>query len=432
MNVNFIKPLFTSIGLCISCTSYALSLDEALDQAIGYDKKYAAAIFEARSAEYLPTIGKSGLLPKLSISGFQASNDLTQTGADIFSNPNTSTQSYTAKSLTGQLTQPLFNLAAVATYLQSKKQEKAAQEKLAIDLNDLKIKVIDAYCSLAAAKAAYLETAKELGALQGQENILLSKHLAGASSATDVEEVRYAKLLTQATLEDASNALNQSKIDLEILTGRSISNTEPLITPPIFLPEKKSLEEFLQLANENNPKISQQKSLYESASYENKKNKAAYLPTIDIVGYQSYQNSNTLSTVGQKSAQGYLGLQLNIPISTGGETFGKERQSALYEESQRLMVESVANDVKASVEKMYFQAKILAEKQRTLKSQIHSAEQLYLSFAKQRDLGLKSTYDLLVATRRKFQSERDFVKSLYEEIGILKKLEVTVGYRQQP
>ena len=44
-----------------------------------------------------------------------------------------------------------------------------------------------------------------------------------------------------------------------------------------------------------------------------------------------------------------------------------------------------------------------------------------------REMGLKSTYDLLVATRRKFQSERDLAKTGYERIQALKKLEVVVG-----
>jgi len=405
----------------------ALTFDEALDLAIGYDKKYAAAIFEARSSEYLPTIARAGLMPKLSISGFQANNNLTQTGSDVFGNVTTTPQNYTAKSLTGQLTQPLINLAAIAAYLQSKKQEKAAQQKLMVDLNELKTKVIEAYCALAAAKEVHLDTAKELGTLIDQEQIVSAKQKMGAASHTDLEEVIYAKLQTQATLDDANNALMQAKIDLETLTGQTIAPNESLALPAIYLSPTKKLDELLSIAKESNPKILYQQGAHESAQYEQKKNQAAYAPTVDIVGYQGYQNSNTLSTVGQKSAQGYLGLQLNIPISTGGETYGKERQAAFYAESQRLLIESETNEVQAQVKKLYSQAHIATEKFATLKAQTASAQQLYLSFVKQRELGLKSTYDLLIATRRKYQSERDLAKTKYERIGALKKLEVTVG-----
>jgi len=423
------RPISWLACICLGVMSQAdaLSLDGALDAAIGYDKKYASAIFEARSAQYLPTIARAGLLPKLSVTGFQANNNLTQTGANAFGSASTTQQNYTAKSYAGQLTQPLLNLAAITGYLQSKKQEKAAQQKLAINLNELKTKVIEAYCALASAQEVYLDTAKELRTLIDQEKIVSTKQKAGAASTTDLEEVIYAKLQTQATLDDANNALMQAKIDLETLTGQAIARNEPLELPVVYLSHTKKLDELLSIAKESNPKILYQQSNYQSALYEQKKNQAGYAPTIDIVGYQAYQNSNTISTVGQKSAQGYLGLQLNIPISTGGDTYGKERQAAFYAQSQRLLVESEADEVQASVKKMYSQSQIATEKLTTLQAQTRSAEQLYLSFVKQRELGLKSTYDLLIATRRKFQSERDLAKTKYERIGSLKKLEVIVS-----
>jgi len=42
-------------------------------------------------------------------------------------------------------------------------------------------------------------------------------------------------------------------------------------------------------------------------------------------------------------------------------------------------------------------------------------------------LGLKSTYDLLIATRKKFQSEKDLLKTKYEYIQAIKKLEILVS-----
>ena len=424
MSVNY---WMTCFGLCLTSQAFGLTYDQALDQAIGYDKKYASAILEARSAEYLPTIARAGLLPKLTMTGFQANNNLTQTGSNMVGNISTTTQNYTAKSYVGQLTQPLINLAAIASYLQSTKQEKAAQQKLGMELNDLKNKVIEAYCSLASAQEAYADTAKELGTLIKQEKILIGKQLGGASSKTDVDEITYAKLQTQANLDDAKSTVLQAKISLEILMGESIAIEDALTAPQIYLALGRGLSALIDDAKETNPKIGYQQGNYESALYENKKNKAAYTPTVDIVAYQGYQNSNSLSTVGQKSIQGYLGLQLNIPLFTGGETYGKDRQSAFYAESQRLLLESETNDVEASVRKLYSQAKISDQKLSTLMAQTHIADRLYLSFLKQHELGLKSTYDLLVTTRRKFQSERELSKTMYERIQALKKLEVMVG-----
>lgn len=411
-------------GLCFASVTHALTLDQALDLAVGYDKKYASAIYEARSAEYLPTIGRSGLLPKVSLTGFQAGNRLTQTQANPLGDPTTTQQNYTSQSYAAQLTQPLLNLAAIASYLQSAEQEKAAQHKLGIEFNELKTKVIDAYCALATAQEVYINTANELTSFSEQEKIVNAKQLAGAASKTDLEEVVYAKLQTQVGLNEANNDLLQAKIALENLVGIDLTPTEPMIMPQSLISPSTKLHFLLINAKDANPKILYQREASKSADYEHQKNKAAHLPTVDIVGFQGYQNSNTISTVGQKSQQSYLGLQLNLPLITGGETYGKERQSAFYAQSQRLLLESEINNTQDLVKKLYTQVQTSNEKLSTLKSQIQTADRLYMSMAKQQELGVKSAYDLTLATRRKFQSERELSRSKYEQIQALKKLEV--------
>jgi len=406
--------------------AYALTFDQALDQAIGYDKKYASAIYDARSAEYLTVVGRAGLLPKITLTGFQANNNLTQNQPGVFGGVSTTQQNYTAQSYAAQLTQPLLNLSAIASYLQSSNQERAAQQKLRIELNDLKYKVIDGYCSLALAQESYSDTAKELNALIVQEKIVIARQLAGVSSKTDIEEVDYALLQTRANLDDAKNALIQAKIGLEKLIGTRLSIRELLEVPQVNLPIDINLGDLINSVKSTSPKILYQKNNLEVAIYENKKNKGAYVPNVDVVAYQGYQNSNSLSTIGQKSAQGYIGLQLNIPLITGGETYGKERQSAFNVESQRMLLESEINDAEELVKKQYFQVKSSNEKLLTLRYQVQVADRLYVSFLKQKELGLKSTYDLLIATRRKFQSERDLNKSKYEQIQAVRKLEITM------
>lgn len=412
------------LGLCFASLVDALTLDQALDLAVGYDKKYASAIFEARSAEYLPTIGRSGLLPKVSLTGFQAGNRLTQTQAGSLGDPTTTQQNYTAQSYAAQLTQPLFNLAAIASYLQSTVQEKASQHKLGMEFNDLRIKVIEAYCTLASAQEIFANTENELISFLEQEKIVNIKRLAGAASKTDLEEVVYAKLQAQAGLNEANNNVLQAKIVLENLLGIDLIASQPMIMPQSVISPNTQLHALLASAREANPKILFQREIAKSADYDHQKNKAAHTPTLDIVGFQGYQNSNTISTVGQKAKQSYLGLQLNLPLLTGGEAYGKERQSAFYAQSQRTLLESEINNTQELVKKLYTQVQTSNENLSTLKSQVQAADRIYMSMAKQQELGLKSTYDLTLATRRKFQSQRELSRSKYEQIQALKKLEV--------
>lgn len=419
--------LLTALWFTLAANVRAMTYGEALGQAVGYDKKYAAAIYEAQSSEYLPVIGRAGLLPKLSLSGFQASNALTQSNQDFFGNPATSTQHYLSQSFAAQLTQPLINLAALASYLQSKSQESASQQKLVLSFHELASNVAEAYYGLASARESYAYTQKELKSLDDQERIVYARRLNGVASNTDIEEVRYAKMQTLAALDEAYNEVEQTRITLEKLLGLRLADSESLQLTVKDASLREKLDTLLAAGIDRNPKILYQKQIYESALLEQKKNQGAYAPTLDLTGYQGYQNSNTLSTIGQKSKQGYLGLQLNIPMFDGGETYGKERQSALYAESQRMELLSEIDNVTEGIKKAYTQAKSSTEKLRSQREQLSAADFLYKSFREQRLLGLKSTYDLLAAARRKFQSEREIAKTMHERALALKRLEILIG-----
>lgn len=413
--------------LVLTTRVMAMTYGEALGQAVGHDKQYAAAIYEAQSSEYLPVIGRAGLLPKLSLSGFQASNALTQANQDFLGNPNTSSQRYLAQSLAGQLTQPLINLAALAAYLQSKSQASASQQKLAISFSELASNVAGAYYGLASARESYAYTKKEVKNFDDQERVIHVRRLNGAASSADLEEIRYAKMQALVTLDEVRNDIEQASISLEKLLGRKIADSEILQLPAKDDIIKEKLETLMATGIERNPKILYQKQMHESARLEHKKNQASYAPTLDLVGYQGYQNSNTLSTIGQKSKQGYLGLQFNVPIFDGGEAYGKERQSALFVESQRMVLESEIGNVVEGIKKAYTQAKISSEKLNTLRQQLSSANFLYKSFQEQNALGLKSTYELLSVARKKFQCEREIAKTTYEKALAIKHLEIMIN-----
>lgn len=424
MNAKIIGVAFLFL---LAKSSSALTYEQALDKAIGYDKKYASAVLEQKSSDYLSTIARASLLAKVSINGFQAVNRLNQRQADIFGNPNTTSLNYGSQSYTAQITQPLINLAAIANYIGSNRQEEAQRAKLAIAFNDLAINVANAYATLGAAKETLFYSKKELETLENQEKIVTARKREGISSQSDIEEVLYSKAQAKVSLDEATNALVQAQITLEKLTGEMMPANEPIS----FIVSQKiiqhSLGDLIELAKSGNPRIIYQQKNYETANYEHERNKAAYAPTVDLVAAQSFQNSGTLSTINQKSLQTYAGFQLTIPIFEGGSTYGKERQSAYYADSQRVLVESEVNDVRESIQKDYEQLRISNLKYKSLEEQVKSAKFLFSSIDRQRVLGAKSTYDLMTYIRRQFQSERDAAKAKYEAALSSKKLEINTG-----
>ena len=417
---------FLSMLFCAS--AQALTFNEALDAAVANDKKYAAAIYEYQAAEYLPTIARAGLLPKVNFSTYKASNKLTQTQADFFGNPSTSNQNYTATARSVQLQQPLINLAALAAYLGAQSDVEAASYKLKTSYADLVLELSNSYSNYLAYSRVVNLTLDELSLLEKQQTIMEKRQALGASSIADIEEVKYSKYQAQSTLETAKANLEMSKAPLERLIGRKLTTKDELA----FVDYSKQLPASLQAATEialiSNPAILRVQKTADSASLANRKAQADYLPTLDLVAANGYQNSNTLSTVGQTSQQSYFGLQLTVPIFSGGETYGKERQSAMLALSERTKVEAQIDEVKEDLAKNYQLLTSTKLKRDALNSQIASANFLVDAASKGYELGAKSLYDKLLAIRKSFDAKRDLQMTNAQQMQAQVKIDANTGF----
>lgn len=236
------------------------------------------------------------------------------------------------------LNQPLFRVDRWFQF-------KAAQSSVAQAELEFSFKV--QMLALTAAEA-YFETLRQLDALaaiEAEEAALLYQRDQaqgrledGASSITDVYDAQAAydnvqanRQLVQRKVDDAYEALNR-------LTNQSYSSIAGMGHHlPVESPIPNEAQQWVDTAVRQNLQLQASEQAEDAAEQTLKQNKAGHLPTLDAVAsYRKgdndsfgYSNPTDFGRNGYRDnvAQGTIGIELNIPIYSGGMTNSKVKES---------------------------------------------------------------------------------------------------------
>lgn len=236
------------------------------------------------------------------------------------------------------LSQPLFRIDRWF-------QLKAAQSNVAQADLELSAKVQG--LALAAAEA-YFETLRQLDALaavQAEEAALLYQRDQaqgrledGASSITDVYDAQAAYDNVQANRQLVQRKVNDAFEALNRLTNRSYSSIAGMGHQlPIETPVPNEAQSWVDTAVRQNLQLQANEEAEQAAEQTLKQYKAGHLPTIDAVAsYRKgdndsfgYSNPTDFGRDGYRDnvAQSSIGIELNIPLYSGGMTSSKVRES---------------------------------------------------------------------------------------------------------
>jgi len=156
---------------------------------------------------------------------------------------------------------------------------------------------------------------------------------------TDVHEARARHALALAQEVAARSEVTGRQAELERLTG------EPAPLPPMrvagTLPPvlASELEGWLANAQHNNLQVRIQRSQVEVAKRESAKSQAQHLPTLDLVLSRSANfasgSLNSPADLASRVHAQQVGIQLNVPLFSGGAAQSRVRESLALEDKAR-------------------------------------------------------------------------------------------------
>ncbi len=430
------RSLILGLSAAISIASsgaFADTLQETYLQALANDHQLKADEAGYRAGLEAKTSAFSGLLPQLNAEATLSKTDTTvtdhsgtSTSSSLFSSSNVKEKAWGAT-----LTQPLFNMAAWFNYQQGIALSDVAEAQFSADQQSLIIRVSQAYLN-ALRSIDNLKTAiAEENALSHQLEQTRQRFEVGLTAITDVHEAQAAFDTAVATTLEARGNVGIAFEQVEVLTSKPTETIAPLSeTFPITAPEPLQRSEWVDFAVKNNFALKTAKLKADAAEQNARAMKAGHLPTVSAVA--SYNDSDSDGSRYSQSFDTttdstYYGLQIDMPLFTGGRVSSDRRRS--YEESMQVreLYNKAQRDTIQSARSLHLSvvtnvALIKATKQATISSQ-SALEATQAGY----EVGTRNLVDVLVAQRSLYEAQRNYDNSRYDYIFNMLQLKEAAG-----
>ncbi len=404
-----------SLLLCLSTTAWSMDLLQAYEAAQQQD----ATILTSRAAaqagrERLPQ-ARSQLLPNVAASVASNRNKLVSTAPDFLGQEQTTDSAYPSSNQTLTVRQPLFRPYLTAQYRQAKAQVDDADATLALDEQNLAVRVSGAYFEAMLTHEQLALVLAQRTAYNTQLDAARKLFAAGSGTRTDVDEAQARLDMTVAQEIEARQNIDYTLRQLQILVNQPIDGLATLDVSKLELldPQPNRLEDWTERAEQNSPQMQSLKAQVEVARQEVDKAKAGHYPTLDAVAQWSRSDSENVLSINSRYTDNAVGLQLNIPIFSGGYVNSLVRQALAGLDRAEQVLEAGRRDLGVRVHKEFRGVTENIPKIRALEQAVRSSDQLVLSSQKSFQAGSRTVVDVLNAEQQRMVVLRDLAQARY-------------------
>lgn len=427
----FRKTIFSlAIGLSTGLAmtpAFALDLMRSYELALKNDPIYRSASKDYEAGMENNGIGRSAVLPKVAAQYNQSANRATQWGAQYTGGPQTSTNwSYPSNYSYVQLTQPIFSLEAFARWRQGVAQADFSQSKFIFNTQDLLIRVLQAYTDLLFSQDQLQFQTAERDAFFEQYKAAKKLNQGGEASITDMLEAEAAYQVADAKVVDAKDAVENARRKFNSIIGEPVEDVSKVNKLSgnfryLNLPSIR-FEDWKEKALANNAELKAAANNMEIAKQEYRKNHAGHYPVVNLIGALTTQQSNTVTSINNTTNQSYVGVQVNLPLFSGGEINARSSQALANYEKSQADYDVTKDKVVTELRKQYDLVVSGKQKVQALSTAQESATQLVKSMRKSVLAGERINVDVLLAEKGLFNTRRDLAQTKYSYLVAYLKL----------
>jgi TolC family type I secretion outer membrane protein len=385
---------------------------DALNNNPGYQ-----AVQAGRDAQHEDVaIARAGLLPSVSAGLERGRNRVDHSIGSIYSER----LSYKNYSYGVNVRQPILRPYEIARYQQANRQSDVADSQLAGSRVDLAIKTLTSYFDAAYAQDLVNLLDARQASLEAQTRGAEKAYVAGIGSKVEISDARAKRDIVLAQKLDAQNQQDHSMRQLQAYAGRPLDNIT-LLSPAKFstaMPRPLDLAGWIAAADTGNPELAAARSQVAVAEKEVSKATAGHLPTVDLVAGRTLTGNNTLdqlSPYGEvKYQQNMIGVQVNIPIFSGGGVSATVRQADKRLLQAQLQAADAKENLEVQVRQEYGNLTQGAVKIRAYEQAEASAAENLLATRKGVQAGERSNLDVLQAEEQLYTTRRDLSLARYQ------------------
>jgi outer membrane protein/protease secretion system outer membrane protein len=403
----------SSAALASWAQSNVLDLKQVYQAALEQDANIRASRAAADSGrERLPQ-ARAGLLPQVSASAGRNNNNLDTTAPNILGNPVTTNDQYFSDNRTLQVRQPLINMQRWLQFQQAKSVVEEVEANLDRDLQNLVVRVAGAYFETLMADEQLDLVLAQKKTYTALVDAAQKGFAAGSGTRTDIDDAK--ARLDMATAQELEARQNQdlTRRQLELLVNQPVKQIARLNVSALKLlpPEPANLDEWTRKAEQASPEIKALQARLEAARREVGKAQAGHFPTLDAVAQWSNSGSENITRVNSRYENKTIGLQLNIPIYSGGYVNSTIRQAVAEQTRTEESLEALRRDLGVRVHKEYRGVSEGVMRVRALEQAARSAEQMMKSTQMSQKAGSRTQLDVLNAQQQYTLALRDLAQA---------------------
>lgn len=315
------------------------------------------------------------------------------------------------------LSQPVFRWANYQQYQQGKLSVMASEAQFAQAQEDLIVRVVQAYTDVLYAEDSINYSVAQKAAISEQLASAKRAFEVGTSTITDTNEAqaRYDLAVSQEILARSNRDI--ARAALQQIIGREPGNLAPLVRDvDLTQPSPLELDPWVSSAEQQNFNVALSLANAEIAKREIQVGRAGHLPTLDLVAQRSYANGSVAISGFNSQINNSIGLQLSVPIFSGGFTSSRVREDIALSERAQNDLDFSRRSAAQSARQAYFGVTSGLAQVRALRAAETSSQSALESNKLGYQVGVRINIDVLNAQQQLFSTQRDLARARYDTL----------------
>lgn len=422
------RLLLASLALACAGTpalaQETFNLLQAWQAAEQRDPDYAAAQ-AARNAEQEKIVqARAGLLPTIALGGTGQSTDTREAGHLS----NHASRGVASWNLT--LTQPVFDAAKWSTLRQSEYQAHLADVTLQQARQNLVLRVAQSYFDVLAAQDTLTTIEAQMQATQTQLNAARRTFELGGTTVADVYEAQSKLDLLKAAEVQAHNTLQVSRDRLAQIINERPERLAALVTHlDLPAPQPGRITEWSQQAAQASLEVAGAELNTLIVEKQLDIARSGHYPTLSLqaqTGTASNRGTAGLNQ-GPRSLDSSIGLQLSIPVFSGGGISSQVREQTSRLQQARYRLESARRQSIQASQQAFSQVTSGLAQISALKAAEQSSAASLQANQTGYEVGVRINIDVLNAQQQLFETRRALLRARYDTLMASLKLKAASG-----
>lgn len=432
--------LLVTLGLGLAAVDVRadVPLREAFEAALRNDPLLLAAQAERDVAREGLRVAKAGLLPTVNASLSDSMVRGTRK-ADVLGRPVEQELDYEAPAASLNLRMPIYNAELRRRVTVAEAQLAEAEATFAVRRDELLERITETALRWVGARQAAALAAVQIDAAGALALAAQRRFERGEGARTAVFDADAQLELARSQQREALDQAALARLTLRQIVGADLLPPEtvpaeaadasalPLRPADWTLPLGAALDVALEQAGARSTAIAVRRRAIEVARAVVERSGAGHRPRLDLVAAVSANRNETVSTLGQSVNQRVLGLQLNIPVYSGGSVDATVAQALAAERQAELELLAEQQRIAQDVTRQHATVQSGAGRIRALKRALAAAGLSATGAQRAAGAGFGSGDDVATARIREARTRQDLSFAYLEILLARTRLQVRTG-----